>query len=323
MLDDLLNLITQATDVRPHFSGARCLAVRRSPDACSACQDVCPHEAIDVAAHGVTVDEVACSGCGLCVQACPTDALESRVSLRPDGHVKCREVDGDAQTVECLARLRPTDVTGIARGSGQATLAHGDCANCSIGNGSVPEKVQSVVVHAEGLADALGASLDVRVEQAAELNINPEVMDRRAFLRSTGGHWRRQVGQALSPLDRPRNREMPVEPSRQRALVLAAAQHDDDVVAWRLPKVDDRCIMCDACTRTCPTDALARRFHHDGSASLHLNADRCIGCDACVPACPTNAVTMTDQPTAGAVRRTDTELFRRPASDSTTVARDG
>ena len=323
MLDDLLNLITQATDVRPQFTGGRCLAVRRSPDACTACQDVCPHEAVEVASHGVTIDDVACTGCGLCVQACPSDALEARVSLRPEGQVKCREVQGDAQTVECLARLRPTDVTGLARGSGSATLAHGDCASCTIGDASVPERVAATVATAKSLAAPLGANLDVQVVQSSELNTGPKVMDRRAFLRSTGGQWRRQFGQALSPLDRPRAGDLPVEPSRQRELALAAAKGEDDGVAWRLPTVDDRCIMCDACTRTCPTDALSRRFHHDGSASLHLNAERCIGCDACVPACPTNAVTMTDQPTARAVRSKDVELFNRPAADRTAVARDG
>jgi Fe-S-cluster-containing hydrogenase component 2 len=322
MLDDLLNLITQATDVRPNFTGSRCLAVRRSPDACSACQDVCPHEAVTVTSNRVTVDDVNCSGCGLCVQACPTDALEARVTLQADGQVKCREVTGDAQTVECLARLRPTDITGLARGQSAATLAHGDCADCPIGNATVPDTVRNVAARAEALAAPLGATLRVDVVQTSELNAAPKTMDRRAFLRSTGGQWRQRLGDALAPLDRPQSDDLPAEPGLQRELVLAAANDASDAVAWRLPAVDDRCIMCDACTRACPTDALSRKFYNDGSASLHLNAERCIGCDACVPACPTDAVTMNSQPTVSDMQQTDTTLFTRDASAASAVARD-
>jgi len=39
------------------------------------CVGACPVEALDVRGEKLVIDEVECLGCGLCIPACPKDAL--------------------------------------------------------------------------------------------------------------------------------------------------------------------------------------------------------------------------------------------------------
>ena len=45
---------------------------------------------------------------------------------------KCSKVAGDAQTVHCLGRLRPTDLHRLLRSRSSLVLARGDCADCDL-----------------------------------------------------------------------------------------------------------------------------------------------------------------------------------------------
>ena len=320
MLDDLLNFAFRAADVRPTFTKPRCLAVRQSPAACRRCADVCPHEAVEVRATGVTIDDVDCTGCGLCVQACPTEALEPKVRLAVGRPTKCSRVGGDAQTVHCLGRLRPTDLHQLVRGRSTLILAHGDCADCPIGTPEVLERVEEVVAAADELLELRGVERTIVVERRDELSDEEtaERFDRRALLR---GGWRSLASgasDALAPLDPGGEEgEVPRESARTwRALTLADLNAERDV-PWPIPQVDHRCILCPICTRVCPTQAFSRTFDDDGGGALHLDPARCIGCDACVGACPVRAIEMERRPSWSTVSSGPFEAFRR-----TTDARD-
>lgn len=329
MLDDLFGFVFRAADVRPDFSKSRCLAVRRSPGACTRCADVCPHDAVTVRSKGVEIDEVDCSGCGLCVQACPSEALEPRVAIGGGQSVKCSRVAGDAQTVHCLARLRPTDLHRLLNGRREVVLAHGDCASCPIGGAAVAEALDAVAEDARELLALRGSDGTIRVEARERLDDADvaEKMDRRALLR---GGWRglaRGASAALAPLDPGDDAEdvVPREAARRyRALELADLV-PDQAVPWPLPTVSDACILCPICTRACPTDALSRSFDDDGGGALHLDPARCIGCEACVGACPVDAVSMVPLPAWADASAEDRELYRKPpqGAEPATVARDG
>jgi Fe-S-cluster-containing hydrogenase component 2 len=304
MLDDLLNLVFRAADVRPTFSKSRCLAVRQSPAACRRCADVCPHEAVTVRGRGVEIDDVDCSGCGLCVQACPSQALEPRVRLEAGRAAKCSQVEGDAQTVHCLGRLRPTDLHRLLRGRRRLVLARGDCADCPIGTAAVREAIDEVAETARELLTLRGAAGEIVVEQRDRLDDvdTAETLDRRALLR---GGWRgmqRGASDALAPLDPGGDEgEVPLEAARTwRALELSDLAADEPV-PWPVPTVNDACILCPICTKVCPTDAFSRRFDDDGGGALVLEPSRCIGCDACVGACPVRAIEMRRRPSWGEV----------------------
>jgi len=311
-LDDLLGLVFRAVDVTPAYTAERCLVVTRASNiACRECVDACPHDAVRVVALRVEVDPVDCTGCGLCVRACPSEALEQRSGLNAGAPARCSRVEGSAQSVQCLAKLSPTDVLQLADRDGEVVLGRGDCAACKIGGPSVPDAVAATVARAEALAAALGRVVSVEVRQTRRLDqLGPgERLSRRALLR--GGL--REAGQlaadALAPLERvlpapegePGLKDMPRERSRLVAALRAADPPPETRVPFRLPRVDDGCILCPLCTKACPTDALRRELGPEGGQLL-LDPERCLGCDACVPACPVNVVSMDDDITWGEVR---------------------
>src|SRR5690606_31109027 len=154
-MDTLLNFVLRAVDVAPTYEEARCLVVTRATGACTACFDACPHDAVRITSR-VAIDPVDCTGCGLCVQACPSGALEPRLTIAPGGNARCSQVSGSAQSVQCLAKLQATDVARLAGGKGSVTLGHGDCATCKIGGAEVPGVVAAVAARAQTLARAAG-----------------------------------------------------------------------------------------------------------------------------------------------------------------------
>lgn len=56
---------------------ARCVKVRHRKASCSACMDVCPSGAIEVADNAIAFHDERCLNCGACACACPTQALET------------------------------------------------------------------------------------------------------------------------------------------------------------------------------------------------------------------------------------------------------
>lgn len=300
MLDDLLSLVFRAVDVRPEFTSSRCLAVRQSPAACRRCAEVCPHDAVTVRGRGVEIDEVDCSGCGLCVQACPSQALEPRLRLDAGRSVKCSQVRGDAQTVQCLARLRPSDLHHLLRGRSEVVLARGDCAHCPVGAATVAAAIDGVAEEARELLALRGREGVVRVEVRDSLDEadTAGTLDRRALLR---GGWRnaaRGAAAALAPLDpgEESDASVPAEAARRYRALQLSDLAPETPVPWPLPAVNDACILCPVCTRVCPTDAFSRTFDDEGGGELRLDPARCIGCDACVGACPVDAITMEARP---------------------------
>lgn len=304
MFDGLLKLISKATSVEPAYDRELCLAARQSTAACSACRDACPHEAITIS-DAVVIDEVDCTGCGLCVRICPTQALSTRPTYERGRPVKCTRVRGSAQTVTCLGRLAPTDLLRLVGDKDGVELARGDCAGCPIGGAALPPEIERTRAAAEELARAHGRPVEITVRVTDRLDADQagDPVSRRELLRGGLRGLQRGAADMLAPLDpgTPGDASLPVEMQRQYRVLEAGSPGPDDLVPWRLPRVADGCIMCPACTRACPTDAFSRDFHPDGreGAVLRLEPDRCMGCAACVDACPVSVITMDDSVTWG------------------------
>jgi len=311
-LDGLLGFVLRAVDVSPHYTPERCLVVTRASNlACRACVDACPHDAVRIVAMRVEVDPVDCTGCGLCVRECPSEALEQRVGLGAGAPVRCSQVEGDAQSVQCLAKLSPSDLLHVADRSGRVLLGRGDCASCRIGGPGVPEAVARTAARARELASALGRDLEVEVREVERLDqVGPgQRLSRRALLRGGIREAGQAAASALAPLERllpgpdaeAGLKDMPRERTRVVEALRAADPPPETRVPFRLPRVADGCILCPLCTKACPTSALRRELTPEGGKLL-LDPERCLGCDACVPACPVKVVSMDDEVTWGEVR---------------------
>ncbi|NLG08082.1 MAG: 4Fe-4S dicluster domain-containing protein [Deinococcales bacterium] len=323
LLGDLFEMVMKAVEVAPAVTPERCLNAGSGAGTCTACVDACPHEAVSLVG-GVAVDAVDCTGCGLCVRACPSQALELDVRVAGGAAARCSQVGGSAQSVVCLAQLSPTDLLRLAGTSGELTLARGACAGCQVGDASVPAVVDAAVAEAGRLAAQLGRELTVDVAERPRLDDERHLQRRVSRRQLFGGglrETRRLASDALAPLERllpappaeDERRPLPTELQRRYRALEIAEPAPETLVPWRLPRVADGCIMCPACTRACPTDALRRDFT-DPQGALLLDPERCVGCDACVSACPVKVVSMDDQVTWAELASGTQEAYR-PSPD--------
>lgn len=315
-MDNLFNLIFKATNVEPSYDKSLCLAAGKSTS-CTKCREACPHDAITIRRE-VKIDEVDCSGCGLCVQACPTQALEPKVSYDSGASLRCSRVKGSGQSILCLGRLQPSDLLRLVGSKEGVTLARGDCASCPIGSATVATAVAAVREQALELAELHDREVTIVVVETDEFDADDrgDTLSRRQLLR---GGWRslaERAGAALAPLDPgPLPGEdghgLPVELRRRYRIVSAAQPEPQALVPWALPRVADICIMCPACVNACPTGALDRVFEENGQGVLQLNPEECVGCGACVEVCPVGAVTMDENVTWQELSGGKQEAYRR------------
>lgn len=314
-------------EVAPDYSATDCLSAHGT--ACDLCAKACPHEAVTVG-RTVKIDPVDCTGCGLCVAACPSQALSprGRKAALPNP-LRCSKVQGDGTSVTCLARLQASDLAQMAGLDPDQTvrLAHGDCAGCPIGDASVPQVVAATAEKARALRAVGGGTLNLELSRTERLEAQPDrqAVSRRELLRGGWSQLRRTSSEAMAPLDKALERvtgrtveqappppfgsttrppriakteraELPAEHVARLKAIGQAEPTPDQMVPWPLPMVLDGCILCPACTRACPSDAIRRVFDGDamGGARLELEAARCTGCTACVQACPVGVVVMRD-----------------------------
>ncbi|HET9027268.1 MAG TPA: 4Fe-4S binding protein [Trueperaceae bacterium] len=317
-LDDLFSMIFRAVEVKPDYVADRCLVVRSGRDACSACFDACPHDAVRIT-DAVELDAVDCTGCGLCIRACPSEALADPPRLQPGPALRCSKVAGDAPSVRCLAQLSGPDIVRLAGSADAVTLARGVCAGCTVGGADVPAVVARSSADANALLAQHGRQLLVNVQEVARLDapVAHEHVSRRSLLGSGVRRAMHGVADAVAPLEAwlpgeaASEREVPAPPEAgRRYRVIAAAEPEPTaLVPWRLPRVADGCILCPACTRACPTGAL-RRDLSGPQGALMLTPDLCVGCDACVPACPVNVMSMDGEVTWSELSGGEEEAFR-------------
>ena len=323
-MDRLLGWFFKQVEVTPTYHPERCLATKAT--GCRVCADVCPHEAI-VVRRRVEIDPVDCTGCGICVSACPSQALTPRGAMVPaDVALRCSQVEGNAPSVICLARLMPTDLLRLADPDGVVRLGRSACEACDVGDAHVPQLLEATTTKARALAAALGRDLRVQVEVAEQLDVElrERSLSRREMLRSSSTSAKRATASALAPLeklagadatrgDRP---ALPPDWLDTLKLLAHADVGDASLVPARLPHVIDGCLLCPACTAACPTDAIQRRYEDDGSTTLWLEPRRCVGCDACQQVCPVDVVRMDEPVSWGRLDQDRVVLASRAGSGS-------
>ena len=327
-----MNWAFKQADVTPTFASQHCLAVRGG--GCRACAEVCPHDAITIT-RTVTIEPIDCTGCGLCVAVCPSFALAPRERVVTDHAVRCSQVQGETTSVVCLARLQASDLVRMAAPGRPLTLARSDCADCDIGGAAVPAAIDRAAAAARELLALHGRTLELEVVEVERFDLPRDRLEisRRDLLRGGWKEIRRSSSVLLAPLegfaeadaDAVDRRALPVEHQRRMRAIELSKPEPGTVVPLSLPEVLDGCILCPACARACPTNALRRVFDGDaaGGARLELDNDRCIGCDACVDACPVDVVRMREDVTWGEVTGPPRIVYRadRPAAPLGAVVR--
>ncbi|PYE52855.1 4Fe-4S binding protein [Deinococcus yavapaiensis] len=308
MFDSFLKIMGDYGNPVPRYTGPRCLVERMSVGGCDVCATVCPHDAITVDGK-VEIDERKCTSCGLCVQSCPTGALEFDVTANltairtqeEDAKLVCSRTSEGGKTVPCLARVTASVIVAAGAWDKPLELVHGDCATCDLGSDLVPVKLAEVVDAAQSLREATGRLANVTIRRGVEggaENRGERVTRRGMFgtlLRSAAGVAKDLVPDKPLPFvdwSAPEERVPADWLWRRRALKPTPAQ--DVQVRWKAPLVDASCIFCPVCSNVCPTEAITRTIEADGSVALHLQLEACTGCGGCASSCPPQAIELSD-----------------------------
>lgn len=285
-MDNLLNAFLKATDPRPRYTEGRCLLYKNSVGGCDRCYQACPKGAVRLEGWRVELDEVSCTGCGLCTGVCPGVALEfplggiQEALIRGKGQLRCSKAEGKGEEVLCLGRLTPGLLAEAGSRFGKVVLARGECQTCKIGGPSVPEHLLRMVEEARRYHP-----VEVEVIQG---ELPGEKVGRRELFQALVGSARRTAADLVPefPLPEEPERGLPAE-LRLRLLAAGRAQ----AVRWPRIRVEEGCTLCPVCTNVCPTEAVYRAREGEEYV-LRLKVEACTGCGACVESCPPRVIRL-------------------------------
>lgn len=286
-LDNLLNAFLKATDPRPRYTEARCLLYKNSVGGCDRCYQVCPKGAVRLESFRVELDEVLCTGCGLCTGVCPGVALEyplggiQEALIRGKGQIRCSKAEGKGEEVLCLGRLTPGLLAEAGSRFGKVVLARGDCASCRIGGPAVPEHLERMVEEAQRYHP-----VEVEVLQG---ELPGEKVGRRELFQALMGSAKRTAADLVPELPLPAPEEEKGMPAELRLRLLAARRASE--VRWPRILVEEGCTLCPVCTNVCPTEAVYR-VREGEEYVLRLKVEACTGCGACVESCPPQVIRL-------------------------------
>lgn len=282
-----------ARDATPSVRAERCVHSLCEQARCRACVTACPTGAWSLDDDQLGIDPDRCDGCGLCVAACPQQALDlplqpllinlagRRAMLLACDRIGAAErLDGIVPCVHAISLRRLTRYTSERVSA--VIYSTGDCTACPRG-GAKP--------------------LEQHLRRANRI-LNSRHLPHLSFTRLAPRDWlelrarhatvstgrRRFLVDGLSRLAQ--SEREPTDPDRAHPQTATTALDapGTGLAEWR-PHLDpQRCDGCGACFRLCPTDAL----RHDRTANLfHVTPDACTGCGLCGDVCERDAITTT------------------------------
>ncbi|MFN3595366.1 MAG: 4Fe-4S binding protein [Thiobacillaceae bacterium] len=275
-----------------------CAHRRQGVKGCSACLAVCPAGAIHSDKESVSIEPHLCQGCGTCALVCPTGAVR---------HV----LPGTAWQIGRLARMLSEWRASQACGPGLWIVSH--TVQDAPPDGWTPltvERVASLGPEFWLAALAMGYRR-VAIDSRDPWLHDPAILDAQVAwcvaLLSALGHpaaiARVETTEALiaiAALQGLPPAHLP-DVDDKRTLLLAAldalAQSSPTVAPIPLPRAPlgevhiaaDKCTLCTACIRLCPTNALSLPGN---TTQVAFTEERCVQCGLCANGCPERAIRL-------------------------------
>lgn len=280
------------------LQAGRCVHARIETASCRACVESCPRSAWHLDDEGLDLSLPDCDGCGLCAAVCPTRAIEAPIG-RPLRHrlnvntvlmVACERAlpEAGGGVITCLHTLATADLLRYwRRGERVWLITTADCARCERGRGQTfASRVEHInrLLETRGEPRILVKSLPLaRWTRLREQGKDP-TSERRRFLKRL---WLRPASALLDGCiqdEEPDKREPP-----------GSYMPGQGPLPWAISLDPQACVVCLACTRVCPEQAL--RLLDDpagtpGQRTLGLEHERCTGCGLCVDVCEPRAIAV-------------------------------
>lgn len=312
----------------PELRNSRCVRFRFRYSQCDRCVEVCPPGAITPGEEGVELDVTRCTGCGLCVPACPVSAFHqptfpASALAKPAGKqlaVACKPSgeEGDLH-IPCLGNIEPALLCSLAMRNIAVTLRGAEhCSECH----HAPQGAAAVQALRDGMEVVAGGAstnwLAPSFEQGARRSDYRR--DRRQLFRRFGN---RAVESIRSEIDAGGIPESAIRAAAhylppRRELAERILERVDDAeqnpplaalfdVATIEP-LPGRCTGCEACARVCPTGAL-KSEESQNRWQLRFRAARCVGCGVCIESCGPEALQLESRWRSGSAAQESGEIM--------------
>lgn len=273
---------------------------RKTP--CDECSAVCP---ADLSIHEKNPNWKGCTDCGLCVTACPTQAINAsgtsckQVDSAVDAAqgcvvLACRRYEGAADAVlACLASLSWDEIAAIALRI-PVVLKTGPCKTCP--DARAVSCLKETIRHVK---DFYGSE---EFSRRVFPRIPSALAQEHAEGRASGAQRRRMFSTFADSVKegtaRLSGNEEPPSVSRSRAMLLDALVslplEERPAVRWLTLSEDGACRGCGICVKMCPHGALSFAADIEGTHCsddsvprfLAHDASRCTQCGLCYLSCP-------------------------------------
>ena len=312
---------SQLTDIT--VTSDRCSDVScKTKKICSACQDNCVVDAIDIG-EGVEIDWDKCIKCGICAAVCPTEVFKIQapsdnkilrsIAVSPkdeniiiecdfvnksfQGKEKRQSYSGRKIIVPCIGRFSETFLL-------LSTLSRGDKAkyvsctsDCSFLIGK--EVIDKMWRRTENLFKIFEKN---PIENKEDIHSdNKDQTGRRELLRETRFQ---AIELPLSQKDQSTglsNVNIKTPPQRAELLQLIEMYSPPTVLIDKkemhfsnIKLSPEKCRLNGICASVCPTDALQFLGNNQGK-ELSFKMGLCVGCEACVYICPEEALEIDEE----------------------------
>ena len=310
---DLFQSLFPRYQVAPYIEALRCVGEK-----CELCRQSCAFNAVIVDDKGVSIDSLACNGCGACTAVCPhraiiypncsSDQLEAELEGLLSGDsdvlqprivaVVCQSSrhsssDSDINIFKNTPNVLPIEIPCLFMVSPWLMLRAFDLGaqglaliynreKCQFKFDS--EKWQETVQFVQALLDHWGIQQE-RVSAFEDKNVEQELPR----------FGRRMANLAPILLRSSHPTELPVEGMLLPALIRGMGEKlgvasvgvisSGAVPFGKLTLDSSQCTGCGLCAADCPTEALTVLPGSD-SYSLTLRQESCVGCGLCIKVCP-------------------------------------